>query len=95
MILNVKFSELSRKFGITFSSISKTFDANFGEVQTVTKYIGGDPYEGDYIVTPRVVEQTMPTKDKRMTDDVTIKGIEIHRVKNSSGGTTVYIAKGE
>ena len=37
MILNVKFSELSRKFGITFSSISKTFDANFGEVQTFDK----------------------------------------------------------
>ena len=93
MILNVKFSELSRKFGITFSSISKTFDANFGEVQTVTKYIGGDPYEGDYIVTPRVVEQTMSTKDKVMTDDVTIKSIPFFNVSNESGGSTVYIAK--
>lgn len=52
------------------------------------------PYEGDYEVTPKVEAQTMPTKNKLLIDDMTIKGIEIHRVKNSSGGTTVYIARG-
>ncbi len=94
MKMNVKFSELCREFGISFSSRSQTFAAKFGTIQTATKHIG-TPYEGDYVVTPKVEAQTMPTKDKVMTDDMTIKGIEIHRVKNSSGGTTVYIAKGE
>lgn len=53
------------------------------------------PYEGEYEVTPKVTEQTLPTKDKVLVDDIMVKGIEIHRVKNSSGGTTVYIARGD
>lgn len=52
-------------------------------------------YEGDYTVTPKLEAQVMPTKDKVLNEDMTIKGIEVHRVKNSSGGTTVYIARGE
>lgn len=80
MILKVKFSELSHRF-----------KPKFGEVHKVTEYIGGDPYEGDYVVTPKVVEQTMPTKDKIMGDDVTIKSIPFFNVSNTSGGDTVYI----
>lgn len=52
-------------------------------------------YEGAYVVNPRLEAQTMPTKNKVLNEDMTIKGIEIHRVKNSSGGTTVYIARGD
>ena len=92
MILKVKFSELSNTFGTKFSSQDNTFKAVFGEVQTVTEYLGGEPYEGDYIVTPKVNEQTMPTKDKVMTEDVTIKSIPFYNVSNTSGGSTVYIA---
>lgn len=57
-------------------------------------FIGGEEYKGAYEVTPKVEAQTLPTKDKMLIDDMTVKGIEIHRVKNSSGGITVYIAKG-
>jgi hypothetical protein len=53
------------------------------------------PYEGAYVVTPKLEAQTMPTKNKVLNEDMTVKGIEIHRVKNSSGGTTVYIARGD
>ena len=63
-------------------------------VGTMSQPKGYADYKGDYEVTPKVTEQSLKTKDKRMTDDVTIKGIEIHRVKNNGGGTTVYIAKG-
>ena len=64
---------------------------------TISKptFIGGEEYKGAYEVTPKVEAQIMPTKDKVLIADMTVKGIEIHRVKNSSGGTTVYIAKGD
>ncbi len=82
MILNVEFVEMSQ-----------VIDADFGDVQTVTKYVGGEPYTGDYTVTPKVNEQTLPTKDKVLTDNVFIKSIPFFDVGNSSGGSTVYIAK--
>jgi hypothetical protein len=65
-------------------------------IATVSKpaFIGGEQYEGSYEVTPKLEAQTLPTKDKVLIADVTIKEIEIHRVKNSSGGTTIYIARG-
>lgn len=48
-------------------------------------------YEGAYSVTPKVVEQRMETKNKVMTDDVTIKSIPFFNVSNESGGNTVFI----
>lgn len=50
-------------------------------------------YEGDYEVTPKVSEQTLPTAEKLMSEDVTIKEIPYFEVGNNSGGDTVYIAK--
>lgn len=52
---------------------------------------GGIPCEGDYIITPSVGEQTMATKNKMMADDVTVKAIPYFDVKNTTGGSTVYI----
>ena len=92
MKMHVKFSELCRDFGISFSSRSQTFAAKFGTVQTAIKHVG-TPYEGDYIVTPKVEAQTMPTKERIMLDDVTIKAIPYFETSNTSGGNTVYIAK--
>lgn len=48
-------------------------------------------YEGEYEVTPKVSEQTLPTAQKLMSDDVTIKSIPFFNVGNTSGGSTVYI----
>lgn len=67
--------------------------ADFGEIQTVTKYVGGEPYEGDYSVTPKVTAQTMPTKEKVMLEDLTINSIPLYSVSNNSGGNTIYIGK--
>lgn len=49
-------------------------------------------YEGEYEVTPKVSEQTLPTAEKMLTEDVTIKSIPFFNVGNTSGGSTVYIA---
>ena len=53
--------------------------------------IAMEEYEGDYIVTPKVESQTMPTKNKLLTEDVTIKSIPFYNVSNTSGGSTVFI----
>lgn len=49
-------------------------------------------YEGSYDVTPMVTQQVLPTKEKFMTDDVTVMAIPVFDVSNTSGGTTFYIA---
>lgn len=49
------------------------------------------PYEGEYVVTPRKVDQILETNDKRMTDDVTIEAISYIEVGNLGGGTTATI----
>lgn len=51
-----------------------------------------NPYNGEYIITPKVEAQTMKTKNKTMLDDVTIKAIPYAEVTNLSNGKTVTIA---
>ena len=51
----------------------------------------GETYAGSYIVSPDFDGQQLETADKLMTDDVTVLPIEVARVSNTSGGTTVYI----
>lgn len=60
---------------------------------TVSDGSGGrlPTYEGDYSVTPKVSEIVLPTKNKSMTDDVTVFQIPYHEVENPSGGLTVTI----
>ena len=80
MIFNVKFRETDKSFG-----------AKFSEFQKVTEYIGGEEYKGEYVVTPKVTEQSLPTKEKVLIEDITIKEIPFYNVSNASGGNTVYI----
>ena len=48
-------------------------------------------YEGSYDVTPRLVEQVLPTNGRSMNDDVTVREVPIERVSNPSNGKTVVI----
>lgn len=48
-----------------------------------------DWYTGDYEVTPRISEQTLPTKAKTMRDDVTVYGIPKWETSNPYGTTAV------
>lgn len=50
-------------------------------------------YDGEYTVDPRKVSQTLDTKDKSMSSNVTINAIFYSEVSNPSGGGTVYIGK--
>lgn len=57
----------------------------------VTVNVGGDIYTGEYIVNPDFSGKTLETKGKTMDEDVTVEPIEVTRVSNPSGGTTIYI----
>ena len=48
-------------------------------------------YEGSYDVTPRLVEQVLPTNGRSMNDDVTVREVPVERVSNPSNGKTVVI----
>lgn len=62
-----------------------------GFVQAINSYTGGEKYDGDYEVTPKFTEEVLKTKNKIMKDNVLVHTIEVARVSNPSGGTTVYI----
>ena len=51
----------------------------------------GEIYDGEYVVIPKVTEQSLPTAEKFMEDDVTIKSIPYFNVSNTAGGSSVYI----
>ena len=91
MKMAVKFSESNQSFDVKIKEANQSFDARFKGIQPVTEYIGGEPYIGEYTIIPKVEAQTMPTKGKVMSDDVTVKKIPYFDVSNNSGGSTVYI----
>lgn len=68
-----------------------------GNVGAKTINIGGaddsnyEVYEGAYIVTPSVSNQTLETANKLMQSDVTIEEIPYAEVSNNSGGKTASI----
>ena len=61
------------------------------KADTAIVYYNADPYEGEYIITPKTEQQVMPTRNKQMRDDVTVKSVPYYETSNASG-TTVYIA---
>ena len=52
----------------------------------------GEPYDGPYDVTPKVMAQTLSTAKKLMRDDVSVRAIPYFDVSNPAGGNTIYIA---
>lgn len=61
-----------------------------GRLSTAT-VICGPPYEGETEVTPRTVQQTLPTKDHLVKVDITVKAIPYFETTNLSGGYTAII----
>lgn len=50
-------------------------------------------YTGPYEVTPKVEAQSLPTRDKHMIQDVSVREIPFYKTSNAQQGETVYIAK--
>lgn len=60
---------------------------------TTPEAVPKEPYEGEYIVTPKPwVIQTLDTDDKYMEADVTVLEVPYCEVDNDKGGRTVTIA---
>lgn len=93
MVINVQFSKTDMRVDAEFSQSTMRFDTAFSALQQVTIQKDADPYTGEYEITPTVDGQTIPTAQKFMTDDMIIKAIPFYNVSNTSGGSTVYIAK--
>lgn len=55
---------------------------------------GYETYKGSYEVTPKIKPQIVDTKNKTMTNDITVKGIPAYEVSNTFGGTTFVIGGG-
>lgn len=47
-------------------------------------------YNGDYIITPKIIEQSVKTRSKLMKDNVVVKAIPYFETSNQTG-KTVYI----
>lgn len=88
MTLNVIFADDSA-FNVSFGS-DEALNADFGAVTLVP--IGGQIYEGEYIVEPDFAAQVLPTKDRLLEDDVTVTAIRVSKTSNDYG-TTVYIGR--
>lgn len=88
MRIDIHFSE-GQQFTPIFEPESD-FTCQFGEFLIVHE---ADWYEGVYDVTPKITEQTMPTKDKTMREDVTIFSIPYAETTNIGGGYTATIGE--
>ena len=88
MKLTISFDEVDSCIAAHFIQTECTFNTDFGEIVLVKT---DDIYEGDYNVIPRVYQQVLDTKDKVMTNDVTVEIIPLARIMNLSNGYTVTI----
>ncbi len=79
----------STRLQIDFT-IESSFDVHFGTLHEIF-ITDAELYKGDYAAKPKFTEQKLPTKNKLLTDDVSVMAIEVQRVSNTSGGRTVYI----
>ena len=84
------FNEADSVMLVDFAENTSRVKADFGELFRVA--VDDLPvYEGNYLVTPAVADQTLQTAHYLMSDDVTIEKIPYYEVSNNAGGATVTI----
>lgn len=93
--LHLVIKESDAQFGLRLVEDNLHLSMDFGEVQRMQEVISpdGEVYDGSYDVVPKVEQQVLPTAQKIMKDDVTVRAIPVYEVSNTAGGITVYIAK--
>lgn len=90
---DVRFKQTDHRFNVSVDPADRSFTADFGHIQTVTKIDGDiELYDGAYEVTPDAHNPVvLNTKDKMMADDVTVNKVPYFQTSNATGDT-VYIA---
>ena len=91
MRFDVSFRTSDQRFAVQMQADDRRFDAAFASVQPATAIRELEPYAGEYTVTPKVTAQVLPTAQKRMQEDVTIREIPYYATSNPQRGETVYI----
>lgn len=87
MTIETDVIEVNMTIGTDYEDVGMSIGAEYSMT-------GGDPYEGAYEVTPKAwTEQTLPTKNKIMADDVTVFKIPYYETSNIHDGLTVFIAE--
>ena len=69
---------------------AKKITADFGSL-SISGRCHHETYDGTYEVTPTFSRQTLNTYNKLMTDDLTVRPIEVSRISNPQGGKTIFI----
>lgn len=69
---------------------TSAFPISMRDIQIISQ-IDVETYDGGYEVKPNFEIQTLPTAHKYMAKNVTVDAIEVSRVSNPYGGSTVYI----
>ena len=95
-----------KSLSVTIGNPSAKADAKASEMQTdfrdkrlqigmnppIIRQVEGETYDGEYTVIPQAhAEQVLPTRNKHMTDDVTVMRVPYFETSNIYGDT-VYIA---
>lgn len=79
------------KTGLTDKINTENFES---EILSISGVSDIEIYEGIYEIIPSVFEkQILETKNKKMTDDVTVKEIPYAEVSNEAGGETITIGE--
>ena len=87
MILDITFEQAPAILQADFAG-DETMSIDFGEILAVPD---SDWYEGIYTVTPSAAGKVLPTAQKRMHNDVTVRPIPYFSVSNAAGGNTICI----
>ena len=91
MRLEVKFLQNGRSFFTDLHTDSQKIDTTFSEFQEISIIDEIEAYNGPYVVTPAIDSQVLPTAQKRMIDNMTVKAIPYFQTSNPQMGETVYI----
>lgn len=63
------------EFNVKFELSDQTFPVKFDNIQTATKLVGGEVYDGPLEVTPTRDVQTLPTSGKVLAHNVVVNAI--------------------
>lgn len=88
---------MEHKDNLTFDLCEDTYTLDIGdcdidiELNDAIKMFPGKEiyYEGDYVVTPDIVQQKLATQYRFLEDDVTVLEIPYHEVSNLEGTTVI------
>ena len=85
---------------LSVSIVPQTLSVSFDPASAVVGFgnpvarevVDRDPYTGDYVVTPGTETVVLATKDKRMTDHVTVNPIPSYYGLISWNGSTLTVS---